>query len=196
MASNTSTQKKTDTANKTTTKKPMKKTPVKKDTTAVKKETVIGKEPRVYKPNDIILCKSICAGTLEYMSKKSGFSYTWANMGDECEVEFQDLKALKLSHSTYVYYPWFIIEDKELLEQWSDLEDVYKGVDILESPESFEKKITEKTLDDIIENGSKGILNAIKCMAGQLIRTGQLDSIRVCNLIDNKLGTSLKMLMD
>ena len=85
------------------------------------------KKTRVFKQTDPILCRSVTPGWLG-VSGKSGMYYVFANYGDEAEIEYGDLFALKNSHSRYLYDPLFVIEDDELLEnaRWKDIAELLR----------------------------------------------------------------------
>ena len=87
------------------------------------------KAPRKYAPDELVTCRSLTYGELLLTGTKSKLLYSWANYGDTTEVEFQDLQALKSTRSSYLFKPRFVIEDEELVEQWSkDLGDMYKTI--------------------------------------------------------------------
>jgi len=98
------------------------------------------KEPRQFNQNDLILCRSVTTGWLG-CAGKSGQYYVFENFGDECEIEYQDLFALKSRRSNYIYAPHFIIEDEELLEnpRWADVAKFYE-----------EEVYSVKDLDEIL----------------------------------------------
>ena len=110
------------------------------------------KEPRQFNQNDLILCRSVTTGWLG-CSGKSGQYYVFENFGDECEIEYQDLFALKSRRSNYIYAPHFIIEDEELLEnpRWADVAKFYEDEvystdidEVLNLPPSNFKSALEK----------------------------------------------------
>lgn len=152
------------------------------------------KAPRKFAQSDPILCKSVTYGELLCPGKKSQLLYTWANYGDTTEVEFQDLQALRSMRSAYLNAPYFVIEDEELLEQWSELKTLYDKVAALDVDNLFSLPINQfkKRLREI----PVGFKDSIKNIAGDKIRSGSLDSIAKINALDEILGTELKLMIE
>ena len=178
---------------KKTTDEPVVETEVTKETVSeVKTEPVKveEKKPRVFNQTDPILCRSVCPGWLG-MPGKSGQYYVWANYGDETEVEYQDLFAMKSSHSAYIYDPLFIIEDEELLEnpRWKDVLEFYNdklyGADNVEEILNVPVNKFKKTL----ENLPKGMIKAIAVRVATKIEDGSFDSIKKIKIVDEVCGT-------
>ena len=178
---------------KKTTDEPVVETEVIKGTESeVKAEPVKveEKKPRVFNQTDPILCRSVCPGWLG-MPGKSGQYYVWANYGDETEVEYQDLFAMKSSHSAYIYDPLFIIEDEELLEnpRWKDVLEFYNdklyGADNVEEILNVPVNKFKKTL----ENLPKGMIKAIAVRVATKIEDGSFDSIKKIKIVDEVCGT-------
>lgn len=150
------------------------------------------KEPRKYAPGDMISCRSITFGELLLTGAKSKLLYTWANYGDPTEVDYQDLQALRSTRSSYLFKPRFIIEDEELVEQWSrDLGDLYKNIVDVDVEEMFKLPIGKFKAQ--LKKAPKGVQQAVKNIAGEKILNGSLDSLAKINAIDEILGTDLKL---
>lgn len=172
------------------------KTQTKSDTKVVEKEEPIIKEvskpERVFKQSDPILCRSVTPGWLG-CSGKSGMYYIFENYGDECEIEYGDLFALKGRHSAYLYEPLFVIEDEELLEnaRWKDLADFYSekvyGMDDIEYV--LNKPVT--SFKSALEEMSKGLQKALLVEVAVRIEEGTFDSMKKIKLIDEVCGTDL-----
>lgn len=153
--------------------------------TAPKKTT-----PKKFGPSDMIPCRSVCYGELIMEGYKTKLMYTWANAGDVTNVEYQDLQALQSRKSRFLTDPQFVIEDEDLVSQWSGmLKSVYD-------------KIDETNLEDImklplskfkarLKSSPDGVKNSIKRMAASKIHSGELDSISKIKAIDEILGTEL-----
>ena len=171
--------------------------PVKK-TTTVKK--VVKEEPkkdvRQFGQNDLILCRSVTAGWLG-VSGKSGQYYVFENFGDQCEIEYQDLFALKSRRSQYIYAPLFVIEDEELLEnpRWADVEkfyeeEVYTMEDVEEvlnlPPINFEKALKQLP---------KGLAKSLQVRVAEKIEEGTFDSLKKIKMIDDAFGTDFRSIL-
>lgn len=162
--------------------------------TAVEKTIESIKERKKYALDDVILCRSVCYGELLYPAKKSGILYRFGGYGDTTEIEFQDLQILRSTKSQYIYAPLFLIEDEELLEQWPDVKQVndkiaqIDGEKIFELPtQHFRKALSELPV---------GYRTTIRNMANAKIMDGTLDSLVKIKIIDEILGTDLKLLIE
>ena len=183
-------------ASKTTTKKTKSEEPVvinNEVTEEIKVEkpkaaTPAKKTPKKFAPNDLIECRSVTGGELILVGQKSQLQYTWADYNDVTFVEYQDLQALQSRRSKFLTKPRFIIEDEELVSQWS----------------SMLKPIYDKTINENIEdfftlplNKFKAQLNimpdglkdAVKTKAVQMIESEELYDIRKVREIDMAWGT-------
>jgi len=146
-------------------------------------------EKKVYQASDMILCKSVRYGTLHHVSKKSGDMYEWADYGDEVPVAYGDLLALKSRKSKFLYAPWFLILDDQLVEEWK-LADIYSYYEDFEDVEDF-LQAGAITLRRKLPNAPQGYKDLIVHKAGEMIRHGTLDSIATIKAIDDILGKNL-----
>lgn len=150
------------------------------------------KTPRKFAPDELITCRSVTYGELILSGVKSKLMYIWSNYGDTTEVEFQDLQALKSTHSSYLYRPRFIIEDEELIEQWSkDFGEMYKNIIDVDVDDLFDLPLNQ--FKARLKKAPKGVQQAVKNIAGEKILNGSLDSLQKIKAIDEILGTDLKL---
>lgn len=148
--------------------------------------------PRKYAPDDLIPCRSVTYGELLLSAPKSKLMYVWANYNDVTEVEFQDLQALKSTRSNYLFRPRIVIEDEELVEQWSkDFKDMYSKIIHVDVEEIFDLPLGK--FKTALKNAPKGVQQAVKNIAGEKIMNGSLDSLAKIKAIDEILGTDLKL---
>ena len=87
-------------------------TPVEKpvvENVSAAKEVVKPKEKKVFQQNDGVMTTSITTGTLIMIGIKTGIIYTWADYGDQTEVEYADLVAAVRSSKDQVYKPYFMM---------------------------------------------------------------------------------------
>lgn len=160
-----------------------------------KTKTEVKKASRKFAQDDLIPCRSITFGELLLTGTKSKLLYSWANYGDVTEVEFQDLQALKSTKSSYLYRPRFIIEDEELIEQWSkDFKELYDGIIEVDVEEMFNLPLNQ--FKSKLKKAPKGVQQAVKDIAGEKILNGSLDSLKKIKAIDEILGTDLKLYID
>ena len=152
----------------------------------------VAKTPHKYAPDDLIPCRSVTYGELLLSAPKSKLMYVWANYNDVTEVEFQDLQALKSTRSNYLFKPRIVIEDEELVEQWSkDFKDMYSKIAHVDVEEIFDLPLGK--FKTALKNAPKGVQQAVKNIAGEKIMNGSLDSLAKIKAIDDILGTDLRL---
>lgn len=167
-----------------------KKATTKATTSTVTETEVKTTKPKTFSQTDTILCRSVTPGWLG-VPGKSGMYYVFANYGDETEIEYGDLFALKNSHSRYIYDPLFVIEDEELLEnpRWKDISEFYSdkvyGIDDINNVLNKPNNAFKNTLTTL----PKGLLKAITVEVAKRIEDGTFDSIRKIKALDEVCGT-------
>ena len=161
---------------------------VKADEPVVQTPTPAKKAPKKYAPNDLIECRSVTGGELILVGQKSQLQYTWADYNDTTWVEYQDLQALQSRRSKFLTKPRFVIEDKELVEQWgSMLKPIYSKVINKNIEDFFALPLNKfKAQLNIMPDGLK---DAIKTKAVQMIESEELYDIRKVREIDAAWGT-------
>lgn len=159
---------------------------------SVKESSAAKKTPRKYAPDDMITCRSTTFGELLLTGPKSKLLYVWSNYNDTTDIPFQDLQALRSTRSSYLFRPRFIIEDEELVEQWSkDFGDMYKEIAHVDVEDLFKLPINQFKAK--LKKAPKGVQQAVKNIAGEKIMNGSLDSLAKIKAIDEILGTDLKL---
>lgn len=188
--------KKTTAAKAAPEKETMTEQPIVENTTTEVKETVKPevKKKTVYSKDTMIPCRSVTCGELVCASKKNrNFLYTWSDYDDVCEVEYQDLVALRSMRSGFIFNPQFIILDDELVEEWG-LNDLYSSFYGLDNPSEFFTKTADE-MRAIVRSAPAGLKEAIKDHAAVRVKSGELDKMSIVKVIDEELNTDLKSLM-
>ena len=156
-----------------------------KNTTAQKP-----KAKKKFDPSETIPCRSVTYGELVLLGYKTKLLYTWANAGDVCYVEYQDLQALQSRKSRFLTEPLFVIEDEDLVAQWSAmLKPLYDKID--EEDLDNMLKLPVAKLKSKLKSSPEGVKKSIKSMAAAKIASGEFDSIARIKAIDEVLGTEL-----
>lgn len=153
-------------------------------------------QPKTYKPDDLIPCRSITAGTLLYNGPKSQIPYSWSNEGDVSYVEYQDLLAAMVSRSDYIYDPLFLIEDEELLEgsKWKAVRELYEGLYDHEDVQAI-LDLPVRQFTQVFSTLPLGIKNTIKSKVASQLQEGTFDSLSKVKIIDEVCGTALHCMM-
>ena len=148
----------------------------------------IQKTAKKYAPGDLIECRSVTGGELILIGPKSQLQYTWADYNDTTWVEYQDLQALQSRKSNFLIKPRFVIEDAELVEQWSSmLKPIYDKV-ISQNIEDFFALPLNKFKAQLYVMPA-GLKDAIKTKAVQMIQNDELYDVRKVREIDAAWGT-------
>lgn len=167
-------------------------------TKAVEEASVVTEkpQPKTYKPDDLIPCRSITAGTLLYNGPKSQIPYSWSNEGDISYVEYQDLLAAMVSRSDYIYDPLFLIEDEELLEgsKWKAVRELYEGLYDHEDVQAI-LDLPVRQFTQVFSTLPLGIKNTIKSKVASQLQEGTFDSLSKVKIIDEVCGTALHCMM-
>lgn len=151
-------------------------------------------EKRTYKSDDVIPCRSVTVGELICESKKHRSQmYRWMNYGDICEVEYQDLLAMRSMKSAFIYNPQFIILDEQLMNDWK-LTEIYNQFLGFDNPDEL-FSLPSNELREKLKEAPEGLKSALQDMAGQYMREGKIDSLSVIKTLDEMLGISLQTLL-
>lgn len=194
----TTTRKKTTTATKPVKTESAKvENKIEEPAPVVKEEAKveIKKVPRQFNQNDLILCRSVTAGWLG-VSGKSGQYYVFENFGDECEIEYQDLFALKSRHSNYIYAPHFIIEDEELLEnpRWADVSKFYDEEVFNEDVDEV-LNLPQNVFEEALRKLPRGLAKTLQVKVAEKIEDGTFDSLKKIKMIDEVFGTDFRSII-
>lgn len=160
----------------------------------VKKKSTPPKQAKKFSPTDLIECRSVTAGELIMVGKKSQLQYTWADYGDTAWVEYQDLQAAQSMRSGFLVKPRFIIMDEDLIELWGNmLKPIYDRID----EESIEGlfDLVGIEFERKLEKLPKGVVDSVKTKASAMIQSGELYDIRKIKSLDKVLGTEFMLMI-
>jgi len=147
--------------------------------------------------NRMICLKNIASGKLIYVSKRQlGYKIEWENPGDTNYIELGEFIALKNSDSRFVTAPWVrIMEDDEVeILKYANIFKHYKEIlglnnvsDILKLDfNSFKKKF-----DKLPEEYKNSVVE----QAALMIKSGELDSIKIKDYIEKSMSIELDILI-
>lgn len=177
-----------------------KKTATKKKTTSTTKssttKTTSKPKEKVFDLTTMVRCKSVRQNELFYKST-TGANYIWNGFGDIRELPYQEIIAMRAGRSPFLYEPWLLIDDKDLMkkpefkDEFGELYALYAEFD---NPKAFFEQpisVIEEKLKDI----PNGLRDLIVYNAASYIEDGSLDRMSVITALDKMFGTNLKMLM-
>ena len=159
------------------------------------KEEKKAKKKKTFISTDGILCKSVTPGSLYIEGQKSGMTYTFANYGDETEIEYRDLKAMVMTQNVRMFTPNFIVEDEDFVEEVPQLKQFYeKKFNVKDL-----RKILYLPVDEMLEEIKKlpaGAQDSLRALASTEVSSGRLDSIRKIKALDSLWGTQLTFFLN
>ena len=154
------------------------------------------KEPKKYKNEDAIPCQSITPGGLYMAGIKTNIVYEWADSGDVTEVVYQDLVAAIRSNNAYITKPYFIIQDKELVEQFPRLKSIYNSMYSIKDLQSVLTDLSPDDMKATILSLPEGAQESIKHIASKMISNQTLDSVRKIGYLDEIFDTKMMLLTE
>lgn len=138
---------------------------------------------------DMILCRSVTSGGLYFSGEKTKMLYSFADYGDEQEVEYQDLIYLIRSRDKTIFEPRIYVLDDDIVEEHTELKRLYANMvsasdvrEIINLPTSQMRKT--------IEQLPSGMIEALKGQIATMIDNRTLDSVTKIKALDEVLGTN------
>lgn len=158
------------------------------------KEVVV-KEKRIFKNDDLIPCRSITNGELLMVGNKTNILYRWADYDDVAEVEYQDLiYEARVSRSSFVSYPRFIILDEDFVEQNRQVAEIYEKMYTVKDLRNI-LNMSPMEMRNIIPSLPQGAKESIKGLAATMIHNGQLDSVKKIKVLDELFDTDMMKIL-
>lgn len=146
-------------------------------------------------PNEYVPCRSVRFGELILIGPKTRTPYRWANEGDIAEVEYQDLLSWKALRHKYLFEPMIIIEDDDIVEEWSaDLGKLYAEIQNIDVKALF--KLPHRQFVAQLKKLPAGMKTTVQNMAYSMIQDRTLYDLRIIDSIDEILGTELKLMIN
>lgn len=149
-------------------------------------------QKKKFQPSDMIVCLSITPGRLFFDGKKTNTTYRWADIGDEIEVEYQDLAYGVRSRDRILMKPRFLIQDKDFIAEFPALENLYSGLYSAQDLKDI-LKLPPARMGAVIKELPVGAQEALETIVATMIADGSFDSIKRIQKLDEIFDT--KMLM-
>lgn len=154
----------------------------------------VAKAPRKFNADDMVTCRSVRNGVMQYVGRKTGDLYEWTDYGDVTDVAYSDLLAIKVNKSKFIYGPWFLIEDPEAVEALK-LTELYEQFADYTDVESF-LELPAAEMRRKLQNAPDGFKDTVARTAGLKIRDGRFDSVIKIKVIDDVLGKNLMSMIN
>lgn len=177
----------------------IKKDVVKDVTSKTPTQQEIKRQPTQWKPdlNRMICIKNIASGKLIYKSKRQiGYTIEWPKKGDQDYMELGEFISLKNTDRRFVTEPWIrIMEDDEIeILKYAQIFNFYKeilGLDNVSDILKLDFKSFQKKFDKLPD----GYKNSVIESAAKMLNSGELDSIKIKNYIEQTMGIDLSILI-
>jgi hypothetical protein len=173
---------------------------IKEPQVETKEETIVKKpvEEKIWKPdlNRMICLKNLARGRLTYISKRQlGYTVQWEKSGDKNYIELGEFISLKNTDRRFVTEPWVrVMEDDEIeILKYANILQYYNGILGLNNTED----ILRLTFDEFKKKFDKlpeGYKRTVAEHAARMVKSGELDSIKIKNYIEEQLEIELEFL--
>lgn len=162
-----------------------------KDSTSVA-EPKLAKTYKVRKqldPNMVVSVKNGFPGPLVYISSRTGERFRWEELGDEQDMELQELKNARNSSKAFFANNWFMLDDPEVIE-YLGVAEYYKRAFNL-GDETVLQAMSPSAIKAAVAAMPNGRQLALKYRVKQMIEDGTLDSIKSITAFEDALGVEL-----
>lgn len=161
-----------------------------KEITNESKETK--KQKKVFDQSEGVMCHSVTQGGLFVEGPKTSMIYRFIDYGDECEIEYRDLTALVRSKSSYVYHPYFIIDDEDFIAEFPQIVKFYDEQYSIKDLKAILKEDVY-TMTEAIKKLPATAVENLKTIAATQISNGYIDSIAKVRTLNEIFGTELEI---
>lgn len=144
---------------------------------------------KVFDPHTSVMVRNGFPGKLIYKNKRTGESFIWDSLGDEQEMEIQELRNAKGSSKVFFSENWFLFDDPEVID-YLGVSAYYKNA---LSYEEFDG-LFDMNADEMvsrIEKLSSGQKKSVAYRAAQMIEAGMIDSRQKIAALEKSLGIKL-----
>ncbi len=159
----------------------------------IKTEKKVVAEKKKFVSDDRIPCKSVLSGKTHLLGKRTNMIYTFLGRNDTIGIEYQDLVAEVRAGTSLLFYPMIVVEDQDFINEFPKLKEFYEKL----YPVSDLKVLLKRPVREIqtvLPNLPAGVIDSMKSVAADMVRTGELDSISTIRALDGAWGTDLAIL--
>jgi hypothetical protein len=140
----------------------------------------------------MVPCRNITAGSLTYISKKSGVEVNWNEPNDEEYIDVAELLTMKSSQPRFLNEPWVMIDDEEVIE-YLGLKRIY---DSIIDPEDIDSLLLMSPVEiqERLKKAPNGTRESVSIRARQMVENQELYDIRVIKILERELNIDLSMI--
>jgi hypothetical protein len=119
-----------------------------------------------------------------------GVSDTFMAYGDIDEIEVGELQKMKTSAPRFLKEPWLIILDDDVVN-YLGLDELYSRILKPEDLDNFFKLSADK-IKERLSNAPSGVKGLVVSKARELVESGELDSMKRIEAIEETLDVTLR----
>lgn len=128
-------------------------------------------------------------GTLIYRSRRTGEEFIWPEFGAEQEMELRELRNAKNTSKMFFTNNWFMFDDEWVVD-YLGVRQFYRNALRIEDFDNIYKK-TPDEIKKAIADMSEGQKRSVAYRASELIKTGDIDSLKTIAALEEALGIEL-----
>lgn len=162
-----------------------------------KKEFVTPEEqPQKIMPKDIDLTQYITVkngfpGMLVYKSARTGELFEWDKFGDTQDIELRELRNAKGNAKAFFINNWFMFDPEyDWVIDYLGMRQYYKNAVSIENFDDVFKKSPAQA-KKMISEMSDGQKRSLSYRAYEMIKAGELDSLKLIAALEEGLGIEL-----
>lgn len=140
-------------------------------------------------PHTIVTVKNGFPGMLIYESSKTGEMFRWESLGDEQDMELQELKNARNASKAFYVNNWFCIDDPEILAYLGVAEYYKNALNLID--DDVLRSMQPDDIRGVVAQMSDGQKLALKYRVKQMIENGDIDSIKRITAFEEALGVEL-----
>lgn len=139
--------------------------------------------------NTMVKVKNGTAGTLIYVSRKTGYEFKLDGYGAEDYIDLGELLACRNSYPVFFSKNWFIVDDPDVCDFLKIGKFYDQSLDLVELRNVL--KLDADALVERVRRLPEGQRSTLAYLAAQEIATGELDSRSRIEALENELGYQL-----
>lgn len=145
--------------------------------------------PKEIDPEQYVIVRNGFHGKLIYKSSRSGEKFVWSDFGDEQEMQLRELRNAKNSKKSFFINNWFMFDEPWIID-YLGMRKYYKHAVKIEDFDNIFSK-TPAQIKNIIGDLSNGQRRSLVYRATELISSGEIDSRKVIQALEEALGVEL-----
>lgn len=143
--------------------------------------------------DETIMVRSCFMGKLNWSSKKTGYNIKWSEFGDENPMTVSELLDMRNGDRRFFEEHWVsLVGDRaDEIMDYLQISKYYKNINTVEDVDTIFSYSPDEIIA-VVSNFDKHSKELVALRASQLIKDGDLDSIKVISAIKEATGYSLE----